>query len=83
MRPMPRTLSFTGVVALAVLLGPAVAEENRLLPFWAQPYPAGYAPREPAFVQASRDCRLVRPTRAHRFGVPIAERCPTVLHARD
>ena len=63
-------------VATLAPTAPAGAEENRLLPFWGQPYPAGYVGFEP-------DCAVVRHIRTKRgLRTVIEDRCAAVLHAR-
>ena len=59
--------------SVALLACPAAgrAEENRLLPFWGAPYPAGYVGSEP-------DCVVVRHVRTKRGPqTVIEERCPS------
>ncbi|MCW6511079.1 hypothetical protein [Lichenifustis flavocetrariae] len=64
-------------VAALVHAAPASAEENRLLPFWGEPYPTGYVGAEP-------ECLVLRHVRTKRGLRSVTEdRCAVVLHARD
>lgn len=65
-------------LAAAAASGPAWAEGNRLLPFWGQPYPYGYAYRT-AERERPEPCSRLR-----RHGQNLVpRRCVVVLHARD
>ena len=73
------------LVALgAALASPVHAEGNRLLPFWGQPYPYGYAwTRRP---EATLTPAALRRNRCRITGVPgrgRSPRCNVVLHALD
>lgn len=68
------------VLGAATAGGPAWAEGNRLLPFWGQPYPYGYA-YEGLDRQGPEPCPEFR--RSARRHVPIPRRCTVILHARD
>lgn len=70
----------------AALASPARAEGNRLLPFWGQPYPYGYAWTSRPEVTPIRlapgrvGCRP-RGARGRDYG--RSRRCDVVLHALD
>lgn len=74
------------LVALgAGLATPAHAEGNRLLPFWGQPYPTGYAwTGRPEVILAPT---ALRRNRCRTAGLPgrggRSPRCDVVLHALD
>lgn len=63
-------------IATTMASSAARAEGNRLLPFWAQPYPSGYA-----YGRRFEPCPAPRRGDADRYR-PVP-RCGVVLHARD
>lgn len=83
---MPFSRSCRFAAAAFVLLAPAAsrAEQNRLLPFWGQPFPSGFTRGEIASDGRARDCptELRGTGPRHRPAYRFA-RCPVVLHARD
>lgn len=73
------------LVALgAALATPVHAEGNRLLPFWGQPYPTGYA--WTGRTEAALTPVALRRNRCRTIGVHgrgRSSRCHVVLHALD
>lgn len=70
-------------VTLGATAGPVHAEQNRLLPFWGQPFPSGFTRGEVVDPPPGLRCFPPAARRHHGRAYPSGTgRCRPVLHAR-